>query len=144
MDNEKKITAAAKQENDEAVELKDLLTQPDRNKWRYCGPTVQRGDMNEAMMMGRNAEKMQCNCWNTHCPFFGNCRKCIVFHKSLMQFPTCLRGLLTELYLDDQLDIELHIDRDADGKPLPEPDWDDMYARGVTLDPNLYKPKTKE
>ena len=117
---------------------KNWLEQPDKNKWRFNGPSVMRGDMRDAMRYGAQAEKMKCDCWNTHCPFYGNCRKCIVFHKVLKQFPTCLRAQLTELYLADLMDVELHIQRDENGKPLPEPNWDEMFANGVRPGPGGY------
>ena len=124
---------------EDVVEFKDLLKQSDRNKWRYCGPTKMRVSAKEAMQRGRDAVKMECSCWNEHCPFHGNCRKCIVFHMSQKQFPTCQRAMLTELHLNNELDEELHIRRDENGNPMPEPNWDEMWANGVR--PGLFPPK---
>lgn len=118
--------------------LRNILEQPDKNKWRYNGPTVMRGDMREAFKLGAQAEKLKCDCWNTHCPFYGNCRKCIVFHMTLKQFPTCQRAMLTELHLADLLDVELHIQRDEQGNPLPDPDYNEMWANGVMPGPGGY------
>ena len=101
-----------------AIEFRNVVAQPDADRWRVNPPTVLRGDMREAMELGRQADKMTCECWNTHCPFHGDCRKCIVFHMSLKQFPTCQRAMLEELYTQDLLDVELHINHL--GKPAGE------------------------
>ena len=88
---------------------KDWLRQCDRFKWRDNPPKVLRGDMREAFRAGAAAEEMKCDCWNVKCPFFGNCRKCIVFHKALYQLPTFQRHMMSELYLAGYLDDEFHI-----------------------------------
>lgn len=136
-----------KKETDEMAKdepIKNLLAQPNKNKWRYNGPTVMRGDIREAFKLGAQAEKMKCDCWNTHCPFYGNCRKCIVFHMTVKQFPTCQRDMLTELHLNNLFDVELHIQRDENGEPLPEPDWNEMWANGVMPGPGGYFKKKED
>ena len=90
-------------------ELPDLLAQEDPDKWRRQPPRKMRGDVFRAMKCGKNAAKMKCNCWNKHCPFFGNCRRCITFHKALKQFPTCMRDQMIEMYKDGSLAYELYI-----------------------------------
>ncbi len=90
-------------------ELPDLLSQEDPDKWRRQPPRKMRGDVFRAMKCGKNAAKMKCNCWNKHCPFFGNCRRCITFHKALKQFPTCMRDQMIEMYKDGSLAYELYI-----------------------------------
>jgi hypothetical protein len=97
------------QEEKTQGEQKDVLKQKDKFRWRENPPTVIRGDMREAFECGNNAENLKCDCWNTHCRFYGNCRKCLVFHLSIKQFPTCQREMLEELYTADLLDEELHI-----------------------------------
>lgn len=89
----------AEQEN--TPELENILEQPNKNVWRDNPPKgLTREMMTTAFARGADAEKLKCDCWNTSCPYFGNCRKCIVFHLSLKQFPTCLRDLLGELYVE--------------------------------------------
>jgi hypothetical protein len=43
------------------------------------------------------ADKLKCDCWNTKCPNFGDCRKCLVYEMCLKRLPTCQRDLLEEL-----------------------------------------------
>jgi hypothetical protein len=93
----------------------EMLEQPNKLKWRDNPPKVIRGDMREAFTCAADADKLKCDCWNTSCPYFGDCRKCIVFHMCLKQFPTCQRDMLEELYVADLLDEELHITK-ASGK----------------------------
>ena len=90
-------------------EQKNILEQKNKYKWRDNPPKVLRGDIHEAFKCGAEAENLKCDCWNTNCPYFGNCRKCIVFHLCLKQFPTCQRDTLEELYVSNLLDEELHI-----------------------------------
>lgn len=96
------------------TEVRDVLKQVDKFKWRDNPPKVLRGDAREAFKCASAAEGMECDCWNARCPYHGNCRKCIVFHMCLKQFPTCQRAMLTELHLNDLLDEELHINRDTE------------------------------
>ena len=50
-----------------------------------------------AMASARQADKLKCDCWNTKCPNFGDCRKCLVYEMCLKQLPTCQRDLFEEL-----------------------------------------------
>jgi hypothetical protein len=84
-------------DNDEPIEIKNPLKQPNKYKWRDIMPEVSRDEMREAFACSRRAHEMSCDCWNTHCVFYGDCRKCIVFHLCLKQFPTCQRSLLGDL-----------------------------------------------
>ena len=70
------------------------------------------------MKAGRAADKMECNCWNKNCPFHGNCKSCIVFHKALKQIPTCLRDMVIDLYKEGVLSYELYI-TDEPLDPIP-------------------------
>ncbi|MDR2420904.1 MAG: hypothetical protein LBD49_02200 [Oscillospiraceae bacterium] len=82
---------------DETQEEINWLEQPDKLKWRDNSPKVSNEEMRAAFACSKKADEMECDCWNTHCQFFGNCRKCIVFHLALKQFPTCQRVLLGDL-----------------------------------------------
>jgi len=84
-------------ELDETLVQKNWLAQPDRLKWKDTYPEPSQDDMRAAFACSKVADKMKCDCWNTRCPYFGNCRKCIVFHLCLKQFPTCQRSLLGDL-----------------------------------------------
>jgi len=78
-------------------EQKNVLEQKNKYKWRDNPPKVTREEMEAAFKCAAEAENLKCDCWNTNCPFIDNCKKCIVFHLSLKQFPTCMRDLLGEL-----------------------------------------------
>jgi len=78
-------------------EDKNILAQPNKFKWRENPPMVTGSDMRLAMTCGRVADKLECDCWNTKCPNFGDCRKCVVYEMCLNQLPTCQRDLLEEL-----------------------------------------------
>jgi hypothetical protein len=82
---------------DESQEDKNWLEQPDKFKWRDNSPKAATADMRAAFACSKKADGMKCDCWNSHCQFHGNCRKCIVFHLALKQFPTCQRSLLGDL-----------------------------------------------
>lgn len=82
---------------DEPIEIKNPLAQPNREKWRDHFKDVPKEKLREAFECAKRAHEMQCDCWNTHCIMFGDCKKCIVFHLSLKQFPTCQRSLLGDL-----------------------------------------------
>jgi hypothetical protein len=82
---------------DEALVNKNWLEQPNKFKWRDTSLEVSPEDMRAAFACSKDADKMSCECWNTHCPFYGDCRKCIVFHLCLKQFPTCQRTTLGDL-----------------------------------------------
>jgi hypothetical protein len=84
------------EEIDEALLNKNWLEQPNKLKWKDATPEVSRDEMRAAFACSKNADKMSCECWNTRCPFYGDCRKCTVFHACLKQFPTCQRSLLGE------------------------------------------------
>jgi hypothetical protein len=76
---------------------KNILAQPNKFKWRDNPPRVLPGEMRTAMASAREADKFECHCWNTKCPNFGDCRKCIVYEMCLNQLPTCERVLFEEL-----------------------------------------------
>ena len=82
-------------------EQKNILEQKDKYKWRDHPPTnMTREDMAEAFALSSNTENQKCDCWNTKCPYFDNCKACIVFHMRLNQFPTCQRAMLEEWGVD--------------------------------------------
>ena len=83
--------------SNEPPEIKNMLKQPNRYKWRDTTPNVSEDEMRQALAYAEKAHEMKCDCWNTHCVIFGDCRKCIVFHLCLKQFPTCQRALLGDL-----------------------------------------------
>jgi hypothetical protein len=85
------------EESGEPQEIKNMLEQPNKNKWRDNTPNVSKDEMRAAFACSNKAHEMKCDCWNTNCVFFGDCRKCIVFHLCLKQFPTCQRALLGDL-----------------------------------------------
>jgi hypothetical protein len=85
------------EESGEPPEIKIVLRLPNKYKWRDNTPKVSKDEMREAFAYSKKAHEMKCDCWNTHCVFFGDCRKCIVFHLCLKQFPTCQRALLGDL-----------------------------------------------
>ena len=79
------------EEGDEPQEIKNVLKQPNKYNWRDNTPNVSKEKMREALVCSKKAHEMKCDCWNTHCVFYGDCKKCIVFHLCLKQFPTCQR-----------------------------------------------------
>jgi len=83
-------------EIDETLMEKNYLAQQNKDKWRNDSQNISRDEMRAALACSRDADKMKCDCWNTYCQFYGNCRKCMVFHLCLRQFPTCQRSLLGE------------------------------------------------
>ncbi len=85
------------EESGEPPEIKNMLEQPNKFKWRDNTPSVSKEEMSEALACAEKAHEMKCDCWNTHCVFYGDCRKCIVFHLYMKQFPTCQRALLGDL-----------------------------------------------
>jgi len=82
---------------DEALLQKNWLAQPDKLKWKDTYPEVSADDMRAAFACSKTADDMTCDCWHTNCQFFGDCKKCIVFHTCLKQFPTCQRSTLGDL-----------------------------------------------
>ncbi|NLM84655.1 MAG: hypothetical protein GX189_08140 [Clostridiales bacterium] len=76
---------------------KNILAQPNKYKWRDNPPRVTRQEMRVAMATAQAADNFACECWNTKCPNFGDCRKCIVFEMCIGQLPTCERELFEEL-----------------------------------------------
>jgi hypothetical protein len=78
-------------------EEKNILEQPNKFKWRDNPPRVNPKDMRTAMASAREADAFKCDCWNTRCPNYGDCRKCVVYETCLKQVPTCLRELQGEL-----------------------------------------------
>ena len=85
------------EESGEPPEIKNVLKQPDRDKWRDEFSNHSKDEMRAAFECSKKAHEMKCECWNTNCVFHGDCRKCIVFHLCLKQFPTCQRALLGDL-----------------------------------------------
>lgn len=85
------------EDDGEPPEIRNALAQPDADKWKDADADVSKEDMREAFAYAKKAHDMKCDCWNTHCVFYGECRKCIVFHLCLKQFPTCQRSLLGDL-----------------------------------------------
>ncbi len=85
------------EESNEPAEIKNPLKQPNKYKWKDEAPSVSTEEMRAAFACSKKAHEMKCDCWNTHCVFYGDCRKCIVFHLCLKQFPTCQRSLLGDL-----------------------------------------------
>jgi len=81
---------------DASLEDVNWLAQPNALRWKEESPKVSTEDMRAAFACSKKADGMKCDCWNTHCPFYGDCRKCMVFHLALKQFPTCQRSLLGE------------------------------------------------
>ncbi|MDR0917433.1 MAG: hypothetical protein LBN02_09650 [Oscillospiraceae bacterium] len=88
---------------DATLEDKDWLAQPNKLKWKENAAKVTAEEIRAAFECTKRADGMECECWNTGCQFHGNCRKCIVFHLALNQFPTCQRssvlGDLEEHYI---------------------------------------------
>ena len=76
--------------------IKNMLKQPNRYKWRDNTPNVSKDKMREALAYAEKAHEMKCDCW-VRCALFGDCKKCIVFHLYMKQFPTCQRALLGDL-----------------------------------------------
>ena len=95
---------------------KNILDQPDPLTWLRYPPKKLRGDAKGAFQKAAEADTYECTCWNKKCPYHGDCRKCIVFHMALKQFPTCQRAMLEEMYLTDLIDEALHIERDENGR----------------------------
>jgi hypothetical protein len=83
--------------DDEPVEIKNVLKQPGKDKWKDDWQKFSKEELREAFEYAKKAHEMECDCWNTHCVFYGDCKKCVVFHLCLKQFPTCHRKLLGEL-----------------------------------------------
>jgi len=80
---------------------KNVLAQPDRYRWRDNPPKkITKESMAEAFKCAAEADKMECECWHTGCVYYGDCRKCLVFHMCLNQFPTCQRAQLEEWGVD--------------------------------------------
>jgi len=85
----------------EMPEKKNMLEQKNKNRWREGPrPKVTREDMVEAFACANDIESHKCDCHHTNCPYFDNCKACIVFHMSLNQFPTCQREMLEEWGVD--------------------------------------------
>lgn len=78
-------------------EEKNILTQPNKYKWRDNPPKVAMSEMRVAMASAHEADKFECDCWNTKCPNFGDCRKCVVYEMCLKRLPTCEMDLYEEL-----------------------------------------------
>ena len=84
-------------ELDEMLAQKDVLKQNNKYKWRDNPPKVTRDEMVYALKYAAGADRLKCDCWNTRCPYYGDCRACVVFHLCLNQFPTCQRDMFGEL-----------------------------------------------
>jgi hypothetical protein len=85
------------EEGGDPPEIKNALQQPNKLKWRDQTAEVSKDEMRAAFSCSKKAHEMKCDCWNTNCVFYGDCKKCIVFHLCLKQFPTCQRALLGDL-----------------------------------------------
>ena len=94
---------------DEELLNKNWLAQPNGQRWKDESPEVSKDEMRAAFACSKKADGMTCDCWNTNCQFFGDCRKCIVFHTCLKQFPTCQRS-----YLGDYEEHYIVFSRDTD------------------------------
>jgi hypothetical protein len=81
----------------EPPEIKNPLKQPNKYKWRDNTPNVSKDEIRAAFQCSKKAPEMKCDCWHTRCVLYGDCKKCIVFHLCLKQFPTCQRSLLGDL-----------------------------------------------
>ena len=97
-------------EEEETTEENNILRQEDPAKWLRQHPKKMRGNTKNAFKWAAEAEKYKCTCWNKRCPFYGNCRKCIVFHMALKQIPTCQRDMVIEMYNEGYLAKELYIE----------------------------------
>ncbi|MDR0445452.1 MAG: hypothetical protein LBH17_00190 [Oscillospiraceae bacterium] len=53
--------------------------------------------MRVAMKCAADADKLTCECWNTKCPNYGDCRKCVVYEMCLNRLPTCELELFKKL-----------------------------------------------
>jgi hypothetical protein len=84
-------------ESGEPPEIRNVLEQPNKYKWRDNTPEVSKDEIRAAFACSKKAHEMKCDCWHKQCVFYGDCRKCIVFHLCLKQFPTCQRSLLGDL-----------------------------------------------
>ena len=93
-----------------ATEEHDVFYQKDPELWMRQPPKIMRGDMRRAHQIGREADSYKCTCWHKKCIFYGDCRKCLAFHLSLKQIPTCQREMVTEIYLDGTLAANLYLD----------------------------------
>lgn len=93
-----------------AAEEHDVFFQKDPQKWMHQPPKIMRNDMRKAFKVGREADSYKCTCWNKKCPFYGDCRKCLAFHLSLEQIPTCQREMVTEIYKNGILATNLYLD----------------------------------
>ena len=79
------------------AEQKNVFEQKNKYKWRDNPPKVSREEMVAALEYSAGADNLKCDCWNTACRYYDNCRACLVFHLYLEQFPTCQRDLFGEL-----------------------------------------------
>ena len=95
-----------------ATEEDNILRQADPRKWMRRPPKKSRGDMVMALKVGAEADKYKCTCWNTKCPFHGQCRKCIAFHMELKQIPTCQRDMVIEMIKEGYLEDELYMEEE--------------------------------
>ena len=79
-------------------EQENILEQKDKFKWRDNPPrNLSPEKMKTAFECAAKADNLKCDCWHTKCPYFGDCRKCVVFHMCLDQLPTCQRSMWPEL-----------------------------------------------
>lgn len=84
-------------DDSEPPEIRNMLKQPNKDKWQDDFAKFSKDELREAFACSKRAHDMKCDCWNTNCVFFGDCKKCIVFHLCLKQFPTCQRSYLGDL-----------------------------------------------
>ena len=82
-------------------EQKNILKQRDKYKWRENPPkNFTREDIEEAFALAADTECQKCDCWNTSCPYYDDCKACLVFHMRIDQFPTCQRAMLEDWGVD--------------------------------------------
>lgn len=84
-------------DDSEPAEIINPLAQPNRDKWRNHFKDATKEQLQEAFECAKHAHEMECDCWNKGCVFYGDCKKCMVFHLCLKQFPTCMRHVLGDL-----------------------------------------------
>lgn len=107
-------------EPDPSTDVENVLKQKDPLKWLKQHPKAMRGDAKDAFKCAAEADKYKCTCWNKRCPFYGDCRKCIVFHSVLKQIPTCQRDLVIEMYKDGSLVEDLYIEEELAKEKLEQ------------------------
>jgi hypothetical protein len=75
-----------------------MAEQKNKYKWRNNPPKVTHEQMEAAFAFADDPKNLECDCWNTACRYYGDCKTCLAFHTSLKQLPTCQRDLAEEMY----------------------------------------------